>query len=158
MFGFFEKLIDPFPPKPPDRPPTGIYAFCRHYTRVMEPWLALMALLTAFTAVAEALLFGILGKVVDWLASSAPETFIEDTWLPLAVMSIFMLVFIPLLSISPFLLCLYPVVAISNTVSSSVLLIRVYFASTTSSRIFSISTKKFSEHIAQEYFLLFSFF
>ena len=96
MFGFFEKLIDPFPPKPPDRPPTGIYAFCRHYTRGMEPWLALMALLTAFTAVAEALLFGILGKVVDWLASSAPETFIEDTWLPLAVMSIFMLVFIPL--------------------------------------------------------------
>ena len=96
MFGFFEKLIDPFPPKPPDRPPAGIYAFCRHYTRGMEPWLALMALLTAFTAVAEALLFGILGKVVDWLASSVPETFIEDTWLPLAVMSIFMLVFIPL--------------------------------------------------------------
>lgn len=96
MFGFFEKLIDPFPPKPPDRPPAGIYAFCRHYTRGMEPWLALMALLTAFTAVAEALLFGILGKVVDWLASSAPETFVEDTWLPLAVMSIFMLVFIPL--------------------------------------------------------------
>ena len=96
MFGFFEKLIDPFPPKPPDRPPAGIYAFCRHYTRGMEPWLALMALLTTFTAVAEALLFGILGKVVNWLASSAPETFIEDTWLPLAVMSIFMLVFIPL--------------------------------------------------------------
>ena len=96
MFGLFEKLIDPFPPRSPSRPPNGIYAFCRHYTRGMEPWLALMALLTAFTAVAEALLFGILGQVVDWLASSAPDTFIEDTWLPLAVMSIFMLVFIPL--------------------------------------------------------------
>jgi len=96
MFGLFEKLIDPFPPRSPGRPPNGIYAFCRHYTRGMEPWLALMALLTAFTAVAEALLFGILGQVVDWLASSAPDTFIEDTWLPLAVMSIFMLVFIPL--------------------------------------------------------------
>ena len=95
MFGLFEKLIDPFPPQSPDRPPTGIYAFCRHYTRGMEPWLALMAFLTAVTAVAEALLFGILGQLVDWLASSAPETFIEDTWEPLAAMSIFILVLIP---------------------------------------------------------------
>jgi ATP-binding cassette subfamily B multidrug efflux pump len=95
MFGLFEKLIDPFPPQSPDRPPTGIYAFCRHYTLGMEPWLALMAFLTAVTAVAEALLFGILGQLVDWLASSAPETFIEDTWEPLAAMSIFILVFIP---------------------------------------------------------------
>ena len=65
MFGFFEKGINPFPPEETDRPPASVYAFCRFYTKGLEPWLILMALLTAILAVAEALLFGLLGKVVD---------------------------------------------------------------------------------------------
>ena len=31
---------------PATQPPRSLYAFCRHYTRGTEPWLALMALLT----------------------------------------------------------------------------------------------------------------
>jgi ATP-binding cassette subfamily B protein/ATP-binding cassette subfamily B multidrug efflux pump len=62
----------------------------------MEPWLLLMAGLTAITAIAEAMLFAILGQVVDWLASSDPATFIQESWVQLVVMSLFVLLFIPL--------------------------------------------------------------
>lgn len=98
MFSFFERLIDPFPDQTPSQPPTGLFAFCRYFTRGLEPWLLLMALLTALTAISEALLFGILGKVVDWLATSDPSTFLADSWATIVAMSIFILVLIPLLS------------------------------------------------------------
>ena len=96
MFGFFERLVDPFPGSTPQQPPRGIFQFCRHHVRGMERWLLLMAMLTAITAVSEAMLFGILGQVVDWLATSKPETFFDDNWQTLLAMSLFMLVMIPL--------------------------------------------------------------
>ncbi|XXK59170.1 ABC transporter ATP-binding protein [Porticoccaceae bacterium nBUS_09] len=96
MFGFFERLVDPFPKKAAQRPPDSVYKFCRHYSRGMEPWLLLMAFLTAITAISEALLFGILGQVVDWLSESNPETFIEQSGSTLIGMGIFMLILIPL--------------------------------------------------------------
>ncbi|MDA7571442.1 ABC transporter ATP-binding protein/permease, partial [Porticoccaceae bacterium] len=43
-----------------------------------------------------ALLFGILGQVVDWLSESNPETFIEQSGSTLIGMGIFMLILIPL--------------------------------------------------------------
>jgi ATP-binding cassette subfamily B protein/ATP-binding cassette subfamily B multidrug efflux pump len=98
MFSFFERLVNPFPDEIPKQPPKGIYQFCRYYTAGLEPWLLLMALLTALVAIAEASLFGILGKVVDWLVASDPETFIEDSWLSIVVMSVLILVVIPLLA------------------------------------------------------------
>ena len=42
------------------------------------------------------MLIGILGQVVDWLASSDPETFFAETWPTLLAMSVFMLLVIPL--------------------------------------------------------------
>ena len=98
MFSFFERLVNPFPPENPQKPPEGIYEFCRHYTRGIEPWLLLMAFLTALTAISEALLFGILGRVVDWLATSDPEVFLQESWPLLLGMSVFILLAIPLLN------------------------------------------------------------
>jgi ATP-binding cassette subfamily B multidrug efflux pump len=95
MFGFFERLIDPFPKESAQQPPSGVYQFCRYYTQGMEPWLLIMATLTAITAISEALLFGILGQVVDWLTASDPSTFVEESGLYLLVMGIFMMVVIP---------------------------------------------------------------
>ena len=95
MFSYFERLINPFPPEHPSQPPTGVYAFCRHYTRGIEPLLILMAVLTAVMAIGEALLYGILGQLVDWLASNDPAQFIDQEWPTLLAMSLFILVFMP---------------------------------------------------------------
>jgi ATP-binding cassette subfamily B multidrug efflux pump len=98
MFSFFERLMDPFPAENPQQPPTGIYRFCRYYTKGLEPWLLLMALLTALVAIAEASLFGILGQVVDWLTARNPDTFLQDSWSSIVAMSIFILIVIPVLA------------------------------------------------------------
>ena len=99
MFEFFERLVEPFPPEKPQRPPSGLYEFCRYYTRGMESWLLLMAGLTVVIAIAEAMLFAILGQVVDWLASSDPTTFVQESWMQLILMSLFVLFFIPLVTV-----------------------------------------------------------
>lgn len=95
MFNYFERLINPFPPEHPTQPPKGVYAFCRHYTQGIEPLLILMAVLTAIMAIGEALLYGILGQLVDWLASSDPSQFLDQQWPTLLAMSLFILVFMP---------------------------------------------------------------
>lgn len=97
MFNFFERRVEPFPPYTAPQPPDGLYAFCRFYARGFELWLGLMALLTALMAISEAMLFGILGQIVDWLALRDPATFVEQSWPQLAIMAGFILLVIPLL-------------------------------------------------------------
>ncbi|HEY9033664.1 MAG TPA: ABC transporter ATP-binding protein, partial [Pseudomonadales bacterium] len=72
------------------------FAFCRHYVRGMEPYLLLMALLTATLAISEALLYGILGRLVDWLAVQDSSRFLQQQWPELLAMAGFVLLFIPL--------------------------------------------------------------
>ncbi|CAH0990731.1 Putative multidrug export ATP-binding/permease protein [Sinobacterium norvegicum] len=96
MFNFFEKLINPFPAEHPTEPPKGMVAFCRHYSRGMEPYLIIMAVLTAFTAIGEAMLYGILGQLVDWFSSQDKENFIANQWPLLLTMAIFVMVVMPI--------------------------------------------------------------
>ncbi|MGE0225075.1 MAG: ABC transporter ATP-binding protein [Acetobacteraceae bacterium] len=90
MYAFFERLIKPFPPQDPELPPRGLFAFCRHYTRGIEPHLAVMALLTGLIAILEVSLFGYLGSLVDWLNKTTPaEMFGAEArflWMALAVL------------------------------------------------------------------------
>jgi len=97
MFGYFERLIHPFPPEHPSEPPKGLYQFCRHYTRGIELYLILMAVLTAALAISEAMLYGILGQIVDWLAEKDARNFLQEEWQTLLWMSLYILVLIPVL-------------------------------------------------------------
>ncbi|SES64510.1 ATP-binding cassette, subfamily B/ATP-binding cassette, subfamily B, multidrug efflux pump [Nitrosomonas marina] len=97
MFGFFERLINPFPPESPTEPPKGVYQFCRHYVRGIEPYLILLAILTTCLAISEAMLYGILGQMVDWLAQQNTQHFFDTEWPILLAMTIFILVFIPII-------------------------------------------------------------
>lgn len=97
MLGFFERLINPFPPEHPAEPPKGLYQFCRHYTRGIEFYLLLMAILTICVAVSEAMLYGILGKIIDWLAEKDPQSFLQEEMLTLIGLSLFILLLIPIL-------------------------------------------------------------
>jgi len=96
MFSFFEKLIKPFPPEEPEKPPIGLYAFCRHYTRGIEPHLIAMAILTGLIAAMEVSLFAFLGKLVDWLTVSDPATFLHDEGSKLLWWGLMVVVALPL--------------------------------------------------------------
>jgi len=99
IFDWFEGRIDPYPKTEPSRPPKTLYAFCRHYTKGMEIWLLGLATVSALIAIAEVLLFGFLGNVVNWLSESDPKTFIEQEWPSLFAMGVVILLVKPMISI-----------------------------------------------------------
>ncbi len=72
MFGYFEKLVHPYPDTEPAQPPRGFFAFVWACTRGLRPYIAGMTLLTAVIGAFEALLFSMLGRIVDWLGAVAP--------------------------------------------------------------------------------------
>lgn len=79
MLSWFEKLVDPYPTKDLDKPlPTTFFAFVWQATQGLRPYIALMILCAAGAAAFEAILFSYIGKLVDWLANSTPQTFLND--------------------------------------------------------------------------------
>ena len=73
MFSFFEKLVSPYPERPPPALPRGFGAFIWRCASGTRRYLAAMTLCTAVIGVFEAALFGMLGHVVDWLAKVEPS-------------------------------------------------------------------------------------
>ena len=72
LFRFFEKLLHPYPPAEPPLPPHGFFAFLWACTDGVRGKIATMALLTAAISSFEALLFAMLGRIVDWLGGQVP--------------------------------------------------------------------------------------
>ncbi len=68
MLAYFEKLLPPYPAPEPGLPPRGFVAFVWAATTGLRRYVLVMALLAAATAVYDALLFAMLGRVVDWLS------------------------------------------------------------------------------------------
>ncbi len=99
MFGFFERLTRPFPNDEPTQPPTGLLAFCRHYTKGMEWPLLVMSLSSALLAILEVSLFSFMGQLVDWLVQKNPESFFSEERATLIWMALVTLVLLPLLTL-----------------------------------------------------------
>ncbi|UXY15073.1 ABC transporter ATP-binding protein/permease [Chitiniphilus purpureus] len=72
MFNWFEKRVHPYPEAPPTQPPGRFFAFIWAGTAGMRGLILIMMLLTAAIGAFEALLFSMLGSVVDWLADVPP--------------------------------------------------------------------------------------
>ncbi len=72
LFRFFENRLPPYPPAEPEPPPQGFLRFTWSCTQGMRGWIALLVTTSALLAVYEALLFAILGQVVDWLSAVSP--------------------------------------------------------------------------------------
>ena len=73
MFKYFESRLPPYPPAEPHLPPKDFMAFVWDCTRGLRSYVVAMAALSAAIAVFEALLFAVLGHVVDWLSTVAPH-------------------------------------------------------------------------------------
>ena len=73
MFHWFEKRVNPYPDAHPKQPPAGFMAFLWAGTRGMRGLILALIVLTAAIGAFEALLFSMLGSVVDWLADVPPQ-------------------------------------------------------------------------------------
>jgi len=71
LFRFFESRLPPYPAAEPHLPPKAFLAFVWDGTRGLRGYVAAMAGLSAAIAIYEALLFAVLGVVVDWISTSA---------------------------------------------------------------------------------------
>ena len=69
MLRYFETRVDPYPEGQQLPLPTGLIPFLWACTRGMRRYLVGMTLITAVIGMFEALLFALLGRVVDWLGS-----------------------------------------------------------------------------------------
>ncbi|MDM0011942.1 ABC transporter ATP-binding protein [Variovorax sp. J22P168] len=92
MFRFFEKLLPAYPAPEPDLPPRGLLPFLWACTRGVRGSIAAMALLTAVMSAFEALLFAMLGRIVDWLGDQVPARLWEERgttlmWLGIALLA-----------------------------------------------------------------------
>ena len=73
LFRYFERLVSPYPNTPPPPLPQGFFPFLWACAGGVRRYVAAMTLFTAVIGVFEALLFGMLGRVVDWLAKVEPS-------------------------------------------------------------------------------------
>jgi len=73
LLTWFQNLIDPYPETPPRIPPKGLVAFVWAGTHGVRRYLLCMTSLTALIGAFEALLFAMLGSIVDWLGSVPPH-------------------------------------------------------------------------------------
>ena len=78
MFSWFERRLEPFPSNRNEAPPATFAAFCWHYVKDAAPWLAAMSVFAAAIAIGEAMLYALLGKLVDWLANADRATFLAE--------------------------------------------------------------------------------
>jgi ATP-binding cassette subfamily B multidrug efflux pump len=92
LFRFFEKLLPAYPVAEPELPPRGLLAFLWACTQGLRGKIAAMALLTAAMSAFEALLFAMLGRIVDWLGGQVPARLWEERgstlmWLAFALVA-----------------------------------------------------------------------
>ncbi|MDQ7970496.1 MAG: ABC transporter ATP-binding protein [Oxalicibacterium faecigallinarum] len=78
MLRWFENLLYPYKEERPATPPTGFVAFVWACTKGARRYIVAMTLLTALTGAFEALLFAMMGRVVDWLAKVEPASLWEQ--------------------------------------------------------------------------------
>jgi ATP-binding cassette subfamily B multidrug efflux pump len=73
VFAWFERLIDSYPEAVPAPPPKNWLRFLIACTKGVRGYIAAMTLCAAGIAAFEALLFSLLGQLVDWLGATRPD-------------------------------------------------------------------------------------
>lgn len=91
MFSRFERLLFPYPSEATQSLPSTFWPFVWQLTDGSRGKLLALMLLTALTSSFEALLFALLGLLVDWLARTPPELLWQNASLELLLLSGFLL-------------------------------------------------------------------
>jgi len=73
MLAWFEKLVHPYPDNIPKPPPRGFAAFIWTCTKGLRRYIVAMTAMTAIIGAFEALLFAMMGRIVDWLSRIEPS-------------------------------------------------------------------------------------
>ncbi|WP_423205976.1 ABC transporter ATP-binding protein (plasmid) [Paracoccus yeei] len=97
MFRWFESRLDPYPAQAPQMPPRGLWRFMLHFTQGAHGYMLAMAACSALIAVAEVVLFGYLGDLVDRMSGADRVGFWADEGGRLILMGAILMIGLPLL-------------------------------------------------------------
>jgi len=78
LLRWFQRRLDPYPTAGAGQPPGTLLAFMLYYLKGTKGWFAAMVVLTALVALSEIVLFGLMGHIVDWLATANRDTFLAE--------------------------------------------------------------------------------
>jgi ATP-binding cassette subfamily B multidrug efflux pump len=78
VLDWFESRVDPFPEEIPKEMPRSFFAFMWQCSLGVRPYLLAMTVLTGLIGAFEALLFSMLGRLIDWLAAAGPARFFVE--------------------------------------------------------------------------------
>lgn len=92
LLSWFESRIDAFPEEDPAPLPRTLIPFLWECARGVRGWLVALALVTSAIAAYEALLFSMLGHVVDWLGKVEPSALWRERRGTLALLASILLV------------------------------------------------------------------
>ena len=95
MYGYFERLFDPLAPAEIVRPPDSTRAFFGHFLLPIKGLLLAILAISGLAALSELALYAFLGVVVEWMAESGPENFLETHGTALIAMAIVAVVIRP---------------------------------------------------------------
>ncbi len=90
MFRWFENRVTSYPETAPEAPPKNFFAFLWRCSEGLRPYILAMTLCTALIGAFEALLFAMLGRVVDWLTALEPGRLWTEERGPLLVLAGFL--------------------------------------------------------------------
>jgi len=72
MFALFERLVHPYPDDTLAEPPKSLWAFLWACTKGLRPYMLAVTITAGVIGLIEALLFAMMGRLVDWLAKTEP--------------------------------------------------------------------------------------
>ena len=78
MLQWFEKLISPFPKSLIETPPKSLFNFAWLCIKDIKLYIVLISVLTASIASFEAILYAVLGKLIDLMVESEPSQFFNN--------------------------------------------------------------------------------
>ncbi len=87
MFSFFEKLVNPYPDTAVHTPPKGFWAFIWQATEGTRGYIAAMTFCSVLFGAFEAILFAMLGKMVDWLSKIEPANLLAQEGTTLLILA-----------------------------------------------------------------------
>ena len=96
MYGYLERLFDPLAPTGIARPPDGVRAFFLHFLWPIKGLLLAILTISGIALISELALYAFLGIVVEWMASTGRETFMETYGIALVAMAIVAIVVRPI--------------------------------------------------------------
>jgi ATP-binding cassette subfamily B multidrug efflux pump len=98
LFRRFEALLHPYPVDEPALPPKRFVAFVWACTEGLRGYIGWLALLSASVSAYEALLFSMLGQIVDWLSNVKPANLWAEHGPVLTVLMVVLLASIGLIA------------------------------------------------------------